>query len=114
MNTLKTLAALAALTLAIGCTTTGGGGGSGAMLDCDKAQQTYRLYLASLDVREPSEDEIKAARAAGNFLAAYCGWQAPQTVAIVGNKKKGGETTIVTRQVANDANGVPVLIPPLK
>ena len=113
MNTLKTLAALAALTLAIGCTTTGGGGG-GAALDCESAQRNYRLYLATLDVREPSEDEIKAARAAGNFLAAYCGWQAPQTVAIVGNKKKGGETTIVTRQVAEDANGVPVLIPPLK
>lgn len=110
MHTLAALAALT-LTLATGCGTTSGGG---QVLDCDKARETYALYQASLEVREPSDDEIKYASAAGNFLAAYCGWQAPQTVAIVGNKKKGGETTIITHQVAEDAHGVPVLIPPLK
>jgi len=108
---MNTLAALAALTLALatGCGTTSGGG---QVLDCDKARETYALYQASLEVREPSEDEIKYARLAAAFLAAKCGWTPPKSVSVVGSRSKGGETTIVTTQAGEDANGVPILYPP--
>lgn len=80
----------------------GGGGGSGGIgnaLDCDNARRIYTAYLASMLVRDVSEDEIKNARAAGAFLSAWCGWEPPANV-------RGKATPKV------DRNGVPVLHEP--
>lgn len=116
MKRMHQLAALAALTITIatGCTTpSGGGSGGGQALDCDRARQLYAAYQASLDVREPSEDEVKAARAAGTFLAAWCGWAPPTTVKLLKRDASGAviqETP--TNSNPEDRNGVPILYPP--
>lgn len=113
MKRLNQLAALAALTvtLATGCKTPSGGGGQA--LDCDKARQTYALYQASLEVREPSEDEVKAARIAGLFLAAQCGWQAPFEIKNVRRDSSGKIVAEAkSKGMPQDRNGVLILIPP--
>lgn len=85
----------------------GGGGGSGGgsggfAFDCDSARKVYTAYLASMLVRDVSEDEIEKAKAAGAFLSAWCGWEAPKTAS--GRRSLG-------RPV--DRNGVPVLMEPI-
>lgn len=91
-----------------GCATNspGGGGssgsGSGGMtFDCDSARRVYTAYLASMLVRDVSESEIEKAQAAGAFLAAWCGWEAPKTPS--GRRSLGKPV---------DQNGVPILIEP--
>lgn len=55
----------------------------------------YELYQSSLLVREPSKDEIAAAKAAAAFLSLYCGWQ----------------TSSTERGLNTDVNGVPIIVP---
>lgn len=44
-------------------------------LNCETATKAYTMYLASLQVREPSKDEVKAASLAAAYLSAFCGWK---------------------------------------
>lgn len=66
---------------------------------CDKARAVYTTYLAVSAVRNPSADEVAAAKAAGAILTAWCGWETPASGA-------------ATRGKTTDKNGVPILIPP--
>lgn len=109
---MNTLAALAALTIALatGCGTTSDGGQA---FNCDTARDAYELYQASLDVREPSDDEIKYARLAGAFLAARCGWVAPKTVKSLKRDADGNfVAAIESKEPPKDSYGVPILYPP--
>lgn len=71
--------------------------GCASMEDKDKRCATYAdvytLYLSSTEVRPVSKEESAAAAAAAIFLRTYCGWTATR---------------------GNDANGVPVIVPPAK
>lgn len=59
---------------------------------CETYLSAYELYQASLSAgREPSKDEVTAAKAAATFLTIYCGWSRTRGV---------------------DVNGVPELAPP--
>lgn len=57
-----------------GTTDTGGFG-----FNCETAQKAYATYQAIIQagVYEPSEDEVKVAKAAGVFLNVFCGWTHP-------------------------------------
>lgn len=66
---------------------------------CDNAKAIYTTYLAVAAVRDPSSDEVAAAKAAGAILTAWCGWETPSA----GAATKGRGT---------DKHGVPILIPP--
>lgn len=111
MQTVTKKNALKALTLAIltlaaavswtGCAT-GGGDGSGGIggieFNCDTARKAYATYLATMLVRDVSQQEIEDAKRAAVFLEIWCGWTEPV-------KTKGRKSPV-------DRNGVPVLIEP--
>lgn len=80
-----------------GCATKGGG--SWSPEDCAKAQAVYEAYKVSLAFREPSKEEVIAARIAALFLASKCGWT--DLTAASRGEPAGG-----------DENGVPIVVPP--
>lgn len=88
--------------LSAGCSSTGGGAGN--VLNCDNAKIAYELYQSSLLVRQPSKEEIIAAKLAGVFLAAKCGWTQATLPAAPGARG------VPVPQV--DENGVPVVLAP--
>lgn len=71
---------------------------------CAKAQKVYELYQASLLVRQPSADEVKAAKIAATTLTVLCGW----TQATLPTPP--GARGVPEPQV--DENGVPIVLAP--
>ena len=71
--------------------------------NCSKAKLAYELYQATLEVRDPSKEEIMAAKIAAAFLAAQCGWTQETSPAARGTR--GFE-------LATDTNGVPIVHAP--
>lgn len=79
---MKTLIALLAAIAIAGCTSQPGGtGGIPPKEDrCAAYANALALYQAATVFRDPTEDEIKGAKAATAFLAASCGWQRARAV----------------------------------
>lgn len=72
---------------------------------CERFQQVYTAYQASLAVHVPSNDERNAATAAALFLAAHCGWT-PQL-------NNASDVRDFNAPVcASDAWGVPIVMAP--
>lgn len=94
---MKTTLLLVLCVLIVGCTTTD------KEKTCDTYSKVYSLYLASLAVREPSNEEIAVAAAATFYLTAYCGWSNIQT------KDRSGIQTDDRSGILVDHNGVPVI-----
>lgn len=60
---------------------------------CATYRAVYEAYQATLEIRQPSKEEIMGAKAAAAYLTVTCGWTATK---------------------GKDANGVPVIVPPAK
>ena len=88
MKNLIAAVIVGAILLVMGCTSLPGPGSD----ECARAEAVYTAYILSLEFREPTEDEVIAARIAAALLTAQCGW-----------------SEIPTR--ALDAHGVPILTP---
>lgn len=73
MKKITIIAAVAALAVVFSACSTNDNADVG--LNCETATKAYTMYLASLQVREPSKDEVKAASLAAAYLSAFCGWK---------------------------------------
>lgn len=85
---MKSILTITLAALLVGCGTTSP---TNDVLTCDRARQIYELYQASLLVRQPSDDEVRAAQVAAAVLTVQCGW---------------------TRTRSVDGHGVPVIVAP--
>jgi len=76
---MRTLTAIILSVIIIGCSST-----TQNQQTCDNAKKLYEAYQASLLVRQPSADEVKAAQVAASFLTLYCGWNTSRELDING------------------------------
>jgi len=109
-NTIAIIALVAAALFQPGCSTTNT---ENVGLNCETATKAYTIYLASLQVREPSKDEVKAAAVAAAYLSAFCGWKpaesSPQPIGPV--QALAPKTKATPASVPVDRFNVPVLVP---
>jgi len=108
-----TIAAVAALAVVLSACSTNN---TDVGLNCETATKAYTMYLASLQVREPSKDEVKAAALAAAYLSAFCGWTpaepapaaAPGPVQAIAPKSKAAAPA---PSAPVDRYNVPVIVP---